>query len=66
MNTAPALEIRKVGRSYAVCAGKSVFCRFRTEAEAIAELQANRALWTYWAGSVGVSVENAEWVTIWA
>ncbi len=66
MTIAPALEIRKMGRSYAVCAGKSVFRRFRSEAAAIADLQANRALWAYWAGSVGVSVENAECVTIWA
>lgn len=64
MTTAPALEIRKIGRSYAVCAGKSVFRRFRSQAAAIADLQANRALWAYWAGSVGVSVENADWVTI--
>jgi hypothetical protein len=64
MTIAPALEIRKMGRSYAVCAGKSVFRRFRSEAAAIADLQANRALWAYWAGSVGVSVENADWVTI--
>jgi hypothetical protein len=64
MTIAPALEIRKMGRSYAVCAGKSVFRRFRSQAAAIADLQANRALWAYWAGSVGVSVENADWVTI--
>jgi hypothetical protein len=66
MTTAPALEIRRIGRSYAVCAGKSIFRRFRTEAAAIADLQVHHALWTYWAGSVGVSVENAECVTIWA
>jgi hypothetical protein len=64
MATAPSLEIRKIGRSFAVCAGKSVFRRFRTEAAAIADLEANHALWSYWAGSVGVSVENAEWVTV--
>jgi hypothetical protein len=66
MTVAPALEIRRIGRFYAVCAGKSIFRRFRTEAAAIADLEVNHALWTYWAGSVGVSVENAECVTIWA
>jgi hypothetical protein len=64
MTAAPSLEIRKIGRSFGICAGKSVFRRFRTEAAAIADLKTNRALWTYWAGSVCVSVENAEWVTL--
>jgi hypothetical protein len=64
MTAAPSLEVRKIGRSFAICAGKSVFRRFRSEAAAIADLEANHALWSYWAGSVCVSVENAEWVTV--
>jgi hypothetical protein len=66
MTTALALEIRSVGRSFAICAGKSILGRFRAEAAAVAELERNHAFWSYWAGSIGVSVENAEHVTIWA
>jgi hypothetical protein len=64
MSTAPSLEVRKVGRSFAICAGKSILRRFRSEFAAVADLEANRALWSYWAGSVGVAAENAEHVTI--
>jgi hypothetical protein len=63
MTTTP-LEVRKFGRSYAICAGKSVLSRYRSEALAIAELASNRAFYEYWAGSVGVSIENTEPITI--
>ena len=64
--TTTTLEVRKAGRSYSICAGKSVFSSYRSEALAIAELASNRAFYEYWAGSVGVSIENTEPVTIFA
>jgi hypothetical protein len=64
--TAAILEVRKLGRFYSICAGKSVLSRYRSEAQAIAELASNRAFYEYWAGSVGVSIENIEPRTIWA
>jgi hypothetical protein len=64
--TTTTLEVRKAGRSYSICAGKSVFSSYRSEALAIAELASNRAFYEYWAGSVGASIENTEPVTIFA
>jgi hypothetical protein len=60
----PIPEVRKIGRSYFICANKSTLSRYRSEAQAVAELANNRAFYEYWAGSVGVSIENTEPVTI--
>jgi len=66
MTTAPALEVRKVRRSFCICAGASVLRRFNTEAQAMAELRSSRSFYEYWAGSVSVSVDNAKKVTVYA
>ena len=54
------LEVRKVKRSWCVCAGKSVLGKFRTEEKAILSLDDKRDFYEYWAGSCSVSVENTE------
>lgn len=67
--TAPVLEVRKIKRSFCICAGVSVLGRFKTEDQALAELNSRRSFYEYWAGSMGVSVENSDrskWVTIYA
>ena len=66
MTTAITLEVRKVRRSFCICAGTSVLRRFKAEAQAVAELKLNRSLYEYWAGSASVSVDNAPKVTIYA
>jgi hypothetical protein len=48
------LEIRKVGRSFAICAGCSVLARFRNEGQAVAHLAANEWFYRYWADSPSV------------
>lgn len=60
-----ALEVRKAGRSFAICAGRSVLARFRTEDQAVAHLAANEALYRFWAGSASVSIENTTPRVIW-
>jgi hypothetical protein len=64
MTATPALEVRKVGRSFAICAGVSVLSRFRAEACAVAELEARKAFYAYWAGSASVSAENSPAVVV--
>ena len=58
MNTAPALTIAKHGRRFAIKAGASVLALYKTEAAAVAGLEADRAMLLYWAGSAGVSIQN--------
>lgn len=52
------LTISKVKRSWCVMAGVAVLGKFRTEDAAKASLEADRDLYTYWAGSAGVSIQN--------
>lgn len=53
-----ALEVKKIGRSWCVVVGKSVLGKFKTELIAKADLEDNRKMYAYWAGSASVSVEN--------
>lgn len=58
-NTIPAIEVRKARRGWAVCAGVSILGRgFKTREQAEAWAQENDRFLAYWAGSIGVSVEN--------
>lgn len=52
------LTISKVKGSWCVMAGVAVLGKFRTEDAAKASLEADRALYTYWAGSAGVCIQN--------
>lgn len=58
MRQIPELAIAKVKRSWCVMAGVAVLGKFRTEDAAKASLEADRELYTYWAGSAGVSIQN--------
>lgn len=58
MISALPLEIRKIGRSFAICAGCSVLARFRNEDQAVAHLATNQALYRYWADSPSVIDQN--------
>lgn len=66
-NTAPAVEVRKAPRGWAIYAGKSILARgFKTREAAEQHAEENALLLSYWAGGVSVSIENAEWHTIYA
>jgi len=52
------LEVKKIGRSFCVVAGVSVLGKFRTKPAAEKSLSENADLYSFWAGSAGVSVEN--------
>lgn len=54
------LEIRIIRARHCIVAGKSVLAKFKTSDEATASLESNRALYQYWAGSAGVSIQNTE------
>lgn len=58
MNNIQALTIAKVKRSWCVMAGNAILGKFRTEQAASASLEDDRALYIYWAGSAGVSIQN--------
>lgn len=53
-----SLEVKKISRSWCICAGVSILGKKRTEEAARSELANNRAFYEYWAGSAGVSIEN--------
>lgn len=52
------------GRGFAIAAGKSKLAQFRSQSEAVRYWENNAAFIAYWAGSIGVSVENADKVTV--
>jgi hypothetical protein len=52
------LDVKKIGRSFCVVAGASILGKFRTEAAAVKSLADDAEIYSYWAGSAGVSVEN--------
>lgn len=52
------LEVKKIKRSWCVCAGKSILGKFKTEVQATEDLEKNKSLYVYWSQSVSVSVEN--------
>ena len=52
------LTVSKVKRSWCVMAGVAVLGKFRTEAAAKASMEADRAMYIYWAGSAGVCIQN--------
>jgi hypothetical protein len=52
------LEVKKIGRSFCVVSGAAVLGKFSTEAAAIASSVADAALYAFWAGSAGSSVQN--------
>jgi len=52
------LEVKKIGRSFCVVAGVSVLGKFRNEESAAKSLVEDFDLYSFWAGSAGVSVEN--------
>lgn len=59
-----ALEVKKIGRSFCVVAGVSVLGKFRTEAAANTSLANDFELYSYWAGSCSVSVDNTPAVVV--
>ena len=52
------LNVKKIGRSYCVVAGVSVLGKFRTEQAAKQSLVEDADMYSYWAGSASVSVDN--------
>jgi hypothetical protein len=52
------LEIKKIKRSYCVVSGISILGKFRSLKAAEKSLIEDSTLYTYWAGSCAVSVEN--------
>lgn len=52
------LKVRKTGRKWSVCAGKSRLTSYPTEQAAREALVSNAKFWAYWAGAAGVSIEN--------
>lgn len=58
------LIVKKVKRSWCICAGCAVLGKFRTEEQAIASLDERRGFYEYWAESAGVISQNAEPVTV--
>lgn len=54
------LEIRIIRARHCIVVGKAVLAKFKTSDEAVASLENNRALYQYWAGSAGVSIQNTE------
>ena len=59
MTKAPALRVAPLRRSFAVYAGVSPLPTHKTREAAEAALAANPAFYAYWAGSLGVSLENS-------
>lgn len=57
-------EIKKIGRSYCVVAGVSVLGKFRSQSAAEKSMVDDSQFYSYWAGSAGVSVENAPQVKV--
>lgn len=55
-----SLEVRKTGRKWSICAGRSVLTSYPTEQIAQEALVSNAAFWSYWAQSAGVSLENTK------
>jgi hypothetical protein len=61
IRTAPTIEVRKASRGYAIFAGASMLGHgFKTRDKAERWAQENASFLAYWAGSVGVSLENSE------
>ena len=58
------LEIKQIGRSHCIVAGKAVLGKFRTAAAAATSLANDAELYAYWAGSAGVSIQHAEPVVV--
>ena len=52
------LKVEKISRSFCVTAGTSVLGKFRTESAAQESLKSDRAMYEFWAGSSGVSIQN--------
>ena len=57
MNTV-SFEVRKTGRKWSVCAGKSILTSYPTEQIAREALVANTTFWAFWAHSAGLSLDN--------
>lgn len=61
MATSNNLQVKLYRNKYAVFAGKSRLGQmFKTEEQAIKDLEKNKELYIYWAGCAGVSIENTE------
>ena len=56
--TTASLEVRKTGRKWSICAGKSRLTSYPTEQAAREALVSNAKFWAYWAQSAGVSLDN--------
>lgn len=52
------IEIKKIKRSWCVCAGVSILCKFKTEELARKDLENNNSFYLYWSQSESVSIEN--------
>tara|TARA_Y100000589_G_scaffold78506_1_gene72231 strand:- start:1269 stop:1550 length:282 start_codon:yes stop_codon:yes gene_type:complete len=57
--TTVSLEVRKTGRKWSICAGKSILTSYPTEQIAREALVSNAKFWAYWAQSAGVSIANS-------
>lgn len=58
------LKVKQIKRSWCVMAGASVLGKFRTEQAAMNSLEADAALYAYYAGSAGVSIQNTPAVVV--
>lgn len=53
-------EEKRRGKKFGIYAGVSCLRRFKTLEEAKKELEKNRSIYEFWAGSVSVSVQNSK------
>jgi len=63
-NTLNIAKVSNKGNKFAIVAGKAILKKFKTVDTAKAELQKNRSLYEYWAGSAFVSIQNTEPIII--
>ncbi|MGA5726556.1 hypothetical protein ACPCHQ_21730 [Ralstonia thomasii] len=54
----PALEVKQIRRKWCITAGKATLASHCTEEAAHEDLDSNRSLYQYWAGSASASVQN--------
>lgn len=53
------LKIAQLKRGFAIVSGSNILRKFRTEQEALKELQCNSGFYEYWAKSASSSVINS-------
>lgn len=57
-------QVSNRGNKFAIVAGNSILAKFKTIDKAAKELEKNRELYEYWAGSVSVSVDNSKKIKV--